>query len=124
MTMKVYQKLQEQLDQYSVGFPATDSGVELKILEKLFTEEEAEMFLLLSMMLETPESVAQRIERDPSAVAALLHQMAEKGPDARSPSKVAGSRPNNGVKPRMVAPLAGLATKKPRMTTRLTSPPR
>ena len=79
MTSKVYQKLQEQLDQYSIGFPAADSGVEIKLLEKLFTHEEAEMFLLLSMMLETPESVAQRTERDPEAVAALLHQMAEKG---------------------------------------------
>jgi hypothetical protein len=33
----------------------------MKFLEKLFTEEEAEMYLNLSMMLETPEAVAQRI---------------------------------------------------------------
>ena len=79
MAMEVYQKLQEQLDQYSVGFPLTESGVEIRMLERLFTEEEAEMFLHLSMMLETPESVAQRTERDPEAVAALLDQMAEKG---------------------------------------------
>lgn len=79
MTSEVYQKLREQLDQYSVGFPVTDSGAEISILEKLFTEEEAEMFLLLSMMLETPESVAQRTERDPGAVEVLLNQMADKG---------------------------------------------
>ena len=79
MTSEVYQKLQEQLDQYSVGFPVTESGVEMQILKKLFTEEEAEMFLLLSMMLETPESVAQRTECDPGPVAALLNQMADKG---------------------------------------------
>jgi NAD-dependent dihydropyrimidine dehydrogenase PreA subunit/predicted transcriptional regulator len=79
MAKEIYQKLQEQLDQYSVGFPATDSGVEIKILERLFTEEEAEISLHLSMALETPESVAQRTERNPEAVAVLLDHMAEKG---------------------------------------------
>jgi len=79
MGKDVYRKLQEQLDQYSVGFPATASGVEIRILEKLFTEEEAEISLHLSMVLETPESVAQRTERDPEAVAILLDRMADKG---------------------------------------------
>jgi hypothetical protein len=79
MPSKVYLKLQEQLDQLSLGFPATESGVELKILEKLFTEEEAEMFLLLNPLLEAPEAVAQRLGRDPKTVATQLDQMAEKG---------------------------------------------
>lgn len=39
MPSKIYYELREQLDQYSVGFPTTTSGVEKKILEKLFTEE-------------------------------------------------------------------------------------
>ena len=42
MSSRVYHDLREQLDQYSVGFPSTSSGVEMKILEKLFSEEEAE----------------------------------------------------------------------------------
>jgi NAD-dependent dihydropyrimidine dehydrogenase PreA subunit len=79
MVKEVYRKLQEQLDQYSVGFPATASGVEIRILEKLFTEEEAEISLHLSMGLETPESVAERIKREPKAVSALLDRMAKKG---------------------------------------------
>lgn len=79
MPSDVYKKLQEQLDQYSFGFPATESGVELRILEKLFNEEEAEMFLLMTLLLETPEAVAIRIGRNPEAVANQLHQMAEKG---------------------------------------------
>ena len=54
MTAKVYYDLREQMDQYSVGFPSTESGVEMRILEKLFSEEEAELYLNLSMMLETP----------------------------------------------------------------------
>jgi H+/Na+-translocating ferredoxin:NAD+ oxidoreductase subunit B len=79
MTKEVYRKLQEQLDQYSVGFPATASGVEIRILEKLFTEEEAEIALHLSMALETPESVAGRTNREPKAIVALLDRMADKG---------------------------------------------
>lgn len=79
MTESVFYELREQLDQYSVGFPSTTSGVEMKILEKLFTEEEAQMFLNLSMMLETPKAVAERLNQDHESVGALLEQMAEKG---------------------------------------------
>jgi len=79
MAKEVYRKLQKQLDQYSVGFPATASGVEIRILEKLFTEEEAEISLHLSMALETPESIAERTKRDAKAVAALLSHMADRG---------------------------------------------
>lgn len=79
MAGEVYQALREQLDQYSIGFPATESGVELQILRRLFTEEQAEMFLQLSLMLETPEAIAQRTGRDSKATADLLHQMAEAG---------------------------------------------
>jgi ferredoxin len=76
---EIYKKLQEQLDQYSCGFPKTESGIEFKILEKLFTEEEAEMFLSLSLKVETPEEVAKGLGRDPDDVAPILHRMAEKG---------------------------------------------
>jgi NAD-dependent dihydropyrimidine dehydrogenase PreA subunit/predicted transcriptional regulator len=75
----VYQDLREQMDQYSVGYPSTESGVEIKILKKLFTEDEAEMFLKLSMMLETADAVAQRIGRNPEEVSAVLERMFEKG---------------------------------------------
>jgi NAD-dependent dihydropyrimidine dehydrogenase PreA subunit/predicted transcriptional regulator len=79
MTVKVYYDLREQLDQYSVGFPATESGIEIKILEKLFTQEEAELYLNLSMKSEMPEAIAHRTGREPSAVAALLERMVDKG---------------------------------------------
>jgi Pyruvate/2-oxoacid:ferredoxin oxidoreductase delta subunit len=79
MSSKVYKDLQKQLDQYSCGFPTTKSGVEFKILEKLFTEEEAEMYLSLNLKAETPEAVAQRLGREPGPVASILHEMGEKG---------------------------------------------
>jgi electron transport complex protein RnfB len=79
MSSQVYYDLREQLDQYSVGFPATESGVEMTILERLFTEEEAAMFMDLSMMLESPQAVAKRLGQDSDHVATLLDRMAEKG---------------------------------------------
>ena len=79
MSQDVYELLREQLDNYSVGFPKTESGVEMKILKKLFTEEDARMFLHLTLMLETPEQIAQRMGADPEEVAQKLHEMADKG---------------------------------------------
>jgi Na+-translocating ferredoxin:NAD+ oxidoreductase subunit B len=79
MTKQIYHDLREQLDQYGIGFPSTESGVELKILEKLYSVEEAEMYLCLSMMLETSDSVAKRMGRDEAGVAALLERMVDHG---------------------------------------------
>jgi electron transport complex protein RnfB len=94
MQNDVFTQLREQLDQYSIGFPATESGVELKILKKLFTEEEARMFLSLSMMLEPADSVAKRLNRDEKEVSALLEHMTEKGLIFRA---VKGETPQYGA---------------------------
>lgn len=79
MSESIYHDLREQLDQYSIGFPATESGVEIKLLKKLFTEDEAGMYLDLTLQLETPEAVAKRSGRDADETARLLETMAEKG---------------------------------------------
>jgi electron transport complex protein RnfB len=79
MTSQVYYDLREQLDQYASGYPATESGVEIRLLEKLFTEEEAFLFLNMSMILEKPEAIAQRLGRDVKQVTALLEGMHKRG---------------------------------------------
>lgn len=79
MRDNLYEDLREQLDQYSVGFPATNSGIEIQILKKLFTEKEAEMYLNLSMMLETPQEISKRVRGDLSEVDQLLENMFKKG---------------------------------------------
>lgn len=79
MASQIYHDLREQMDHYSVGFPSTESGVELKILEKLFSEEEAFMYLNLSIMLESSESVAKRMDRNVQEVSRILDHMADKG---------------------------------------------
>ncbi len=79
MEIEIFRKLQKQLDTYSLGFPATKSGVELKILKKLFTPEDASMFLALTPLLESPEEVAEKISRSVEDVAAHLEDMAKRG---------------------------------------------
>ncbi len=79
MADDIFRKLQKRLDGYSMGFPATDSGIEIEILKELFTEEDAGMFLNLTQRLETPEDVAGRIDRPTDEVAAQLGHMYKKG---------------------------------------------
>jgi electron transport complex protein RnfB len=75
----VYERLRNRLDDLSTGYPATESGVEMRILQRLFTEEEAELFLKLSPLPEAPEQVAVRLGREPEKTAALMERMAGKG---------------------------------------------
>lgn len=79
MSQELYARLQKQLDQYSIGFPATESGVELEILRKLFPQEDALLFTCLSPRLETPAQVAARLGRDEAALARQMDSMAERG---------------------------------------------
>lgn len=75
----VYERLRERLDDLATGYPSTESRVEIRILKRLFTEEEAEFFLHLSPLLETPGDAAKRLDRDPDNTAVLMEQMAKKG---------------------------------------------
>ncbi|MEJ2040375.1 MAG: 4Fe-4S binding protein [Desulfosarcinaceae bacterium] len=75
----VYSKLAEHLDNLPAGFPATESGVELRILKRLFTPEEAEVALGLTMIPEPAGAVAGRLSMDESELSALLASMAGKG---------------------------------------------
>ena len=59
---QVYIKLQKHLDNQPVGFPATKSGVEIKILKHIFTPEEAEIVSYLSYRLEPLKTVFGRVE--------------------------------------------------------------
>ncbi len=75
----VYQRLRERLDQLSTGYPATASGVEIRILKKLFTAEDAALFLHLNPTLESPGEIASRLSLDPAECAERLEGMAKKG---------------------------------------------
>ncbi len=75
----VYERLRQKLDGLATGYPATESRAEIRILKQLFTEEEAEFFLLLAPLPQTPAEVAEKLERDPEETAAMMEGMAKKG---------------------------------------------
>jgi NAD-dependent dihydropyrimidine dehydrogenase PreA subunit len=57
---QVYVKLQKHLDNQAVGFPATRSGVEIKLLKHIFSPQEAEIACCLSYKLEPLETIFSR----------------------------------------------------------------
>ncbi len=79
MTKDIYRQLQKQLDGYSVGFPATETGVEIQILKKLFSEEDAAIFSILSPALEKPEEIAEKLDRPLDEISEKLEDMASRG---------------------------------------------
>ncbi len=79
MASQLYQDLREQLDQYSVGFPETESGVEVQILERLFDEDEARTYLEMSIMAEPADSLAARTGHDVEPLTERLERMVAKG---------------------------------------------
>ena len=54
MERDVYKKLAQHLDNLPGGFPPTETGVELRILRRLFTPEEAELAVHLNLIAEEP----------------------------------------------------------------------
>ena len=75
----VYKKLAKHLDNLPTGYPSTESGVELRILKRLFTPEEAEIAITLTMMPEPAAGIAERTSRDAAALVETLAEMSRKG---------------------------------------------
>jgi len=75
----IYKKLAKHLDDMPGGFPATESGVELRILRRLFTPEEAELALSLTLLPEEPAHIAKRLHLPMEETARRLEEMARKG---------------------------------------------
>ncbi len=79
MTEEIYKQLATRLDSLPNGFPPTEDGAELRLLEKLFTPEEADLAEKLRMTLETPKEIATRLRRDRREIKPMLKTMARKG---------------------------------------------
>lgn len=75
----IYKELAKHLDHLPAGFPATESGVELRILRRLFSQEEATIAMALTMLAESSEQIAARLNRDNDELAPILEVMAKKG---------------------------------------------
>lgn len=79
MMDNAYQALADRLDQIPNGFPRTDSGVELKLLAKLFTPEEANLASSMSLEHQPIRTIAENTKLDESNVKSLLIGMVKKG---------------------------------------------
>ena len=79
MIKDVYTKLREFMDSMPGGFPATDSGVEMKILKKLFTPEQARIAIELKMPPEPVSEIAGRLRMGERETLEMLEQMAMRG---------------------------------------------
>ncbi|MFX0126022.1 MAG: ATP-binding protein [Candidatus Hodarchaeota archaeon] len=91
----VYINLQKQLDKMPIGFPATESGVELRILKQLFTPEEAHIALHLNIIHEPIDKIYKRVKKANMSISVeeleeILETLAKKG--------AIGSRIKNGKK--------------------------
>jgi Pyruvate/2-oxoacid:ferredoxin oxidoreductase delta subunit len=76
----VYRRLREHIDDLPIPYPATESGVEIDILKRLFTPEEAEVALALSAVPEPVETIRRRVPgHTEEALERILDRLVEKG---------------------------------------------
>ena len=76
---EVYQRLAAKLDEFPHGFPRTESGVELRILAKIFSPEDAAMALDLLPIPEAAAAIARRLGRQVEDMQPVLDAMVTRG---------------------------------------------
>jgi electron transport complex protein RnfB len=79
MNDDIYCRLADALDRLPNGFPRTKSNVEIRILAKIFTPEEAALVGQLTSKLETAAAIAERAGLKPSEVGSRLIALAKRG---------------------------------------------
>jgi electron transport complex protein RnfB len=79
MATDVYERLATHLDDLPGGFPRTESGVEMRILRRLFTPEDAELALHLTLIPEEPRVIARRAKIPVEEAVERLEEMNKKG---------------------------------------------
>ncbi len=79
MPADVYQQLARRLDETPNGFSATASSVELRLLAKIFTPEEARLASVMTLHAEPSADIAQRTGVDAKEAHRTLKEMASKG---------------------------------------------
>jgi len=79
MNDDVYRRLAKVLDTLPNGFPASDSGIEIKLLKKIFDPDQAELFCDLKLTFETAEQIAARTGRPLEGLEEKLTGMWKRG---------------------------------------------
>jgi H+/Na+-translocating ferredoxin:NAD+ oxidoreductase subunit B len=79
MVNDIYIELREFLDRLPSGFPTTPDGLEIRLLKKLFTPDEAALTVSLTDEPETVATLSLRLQMDKESLASQLEMMARKG---------------------------------------------
>ena len=79
MATDIYEKLAKHLDNLPAGFPRTETGVEMRILRRLFTPEDAEFAMHLTLIPEESRVIARRAKIPVEEAARRLEEMEKKG---------------------------------------------
>jgi electron transport complex protein RnfB len=79
MVEDVYERLAKFLDDLPAGYPRTKSGVEMRILRRLFTPEEAELAQHLTLLAEEARVIARRARIPVGEATQRLQEMGKKG---------------------------------------------
>jgi ferredoxin len=79
MSEDVYTRLRDFMDELPAGYPSTPTGVEIKILKKMFTPEQAELTMKLRNEPEEVPAIAARIGIGQAELGPRLEEMAQKG---------------------------------------------
>lgn len=79
MNDEIYHNLAKVLDMLPNGFPSTDSGVEIKLLKRIFRPEDAELFCDLRLHFETAEQISKRTGRQLKGLEDHLWEMRARG---------------------------------------------
>lgn len=79
MIDSAYQNLALKLDSLPNGYPPTDDGAHIRLLEYLFEAEEAKVASQLTDVLESAEAIAGRAGTDKHEARDLLKAMSKKG---------------------------------------------
>ena len=77
--LQIYEALAEHLDRLPAGFPRTPTGVEMRILKRLFAPEEAMLARCLAMKPESAADIAARAGAAAEDVLPRLEEMSRKG---------------------------------------------
>jgi hypothetical protein len=75
----IYRKLADHLDRLPGGFAPSETGAEIRLLKGLFTEEEAQLAVHLTLNKETPETIGKRAKISSETAEKRLEKMSQKG---------------------------------------------
>lgn len=79
MSTDIYIRLAKHLNTLPVAFPATETGVEIRILERWFTPQEASIALGMSGIPSSPEDLGARLGIPAADLTQALDAMVDKG---------------------------------------------